>query len=439
MDARKLGRWVILPVLAVCVLASAAAATDYWVDALNGDDQNGNGGRTAPWQTITFSLTKLAANDTLHVMPGLYDGTGNGETFPLQLPAGVVVEGVSARDCIVDGEGNPARVIEMNSQTRVRYLTVKGATAGWWNAAIADWTGHNDWQVVGCIIDSPNARGIHVWDKNSNVVIADNFFANVYNDNVSVFASTNVDIVNNTFDGTTQKSLKAIIITGNNNVPSSGRIYNNSITNMTQFGIDADAASAALVTLDNNNLWANVANYGATLTPGPNDVSVDPQFVNLASSNLHLAATSPLVDRGSRTLASTSDIDQTPRPQGQGVDIGADEIVYEPTPKALSDFHIWKRPVPGASIDFVLLGKPQSAGAFALSLLQQNPPISMPVGQLHLNLAVLLLYMPVGFDARGVGQFSFPIPNVAGLVGLDVYAQGFSGTWLTRYEAIFIR
>ncbi len=48
-------------------------------------------------------------------------------------------------------------------------------------------------------------------------------------------------------------------------------------------------------------------------------------FVDAANNDLHLNETAPAVDQGSADLAPTRDRDRIPRPQGEGVDIGAYE------------------------------------------------------------------------------------------------------------------
>ena len=427
-------------IVVLCLLTATAPAVDYYVDALNGSNKGGNGSLKSPWKTLTYSLGNLAMNDTLHVLPGTYDTSSNGEIYPMTLPVGITMIGTSARDCILDAEGSTAasQVIVMSSGCTLANLTIKGSNNTWWDGAITSWGTNTDWKVLNCTIQG-NARGIHVWNNNKNVLIAGNYFSGVYNDNISVYASTGVDIFSNTFDGTLLKSLKAIIVTSNGTVPSAGRIYNNTISNYTQFGIDADAATGAGFTLDHNNLWNNVAHYSPNLTKGQNDISVDPVFVDAAAGNLHIAPTSPLVDKGIGTYTYITDWDGTPRPQGKTVDIGADELVFESNPAAIVDFHIFDQPAPGVTLDFVVLGVPLDAGAIAISMLQQNPPVTLPVGLLHLNLGTFLFFMPVGLDARGVGAFAFPIPNVPGLVGLSLYTQAFSGKWMTRYETIHIR
>ncbi|MBI2440434.1 MAG: right-handed parallel beta-helix repeat-containing protein, partial [Lentisphaerae bacterium] len=62
-----------------------------------------------------------------------------------------------------------------------------------------------------------------------------------------------------------------------------------------------------------------------------NSITGDPLFVNLPASNAHLLAQSPAVDRGSPNFAPADDIDGESRPQGGGVEIGADELATAPS------------------------------------------------------------------------------------------------------------
>jgi nitrous oxidase accessory protein NosD len=75
----------------------------------------------------------------------------------------------------------------------------------------------------------------------------------------------------------------------------------------------------------NNNLYFG----GSTTSPGawPDSAALfaDPQLVN-TYLDMHIAATSPAVDRGVTVDAGTLDIDGQPRVQGAAIDLGADEV-----------------------------------------------------------------------------------------------------------------
>ena len=74
-----------------------------------------------------------------------------------------------------------------------------------------------------------------------------------------------------------------------------------------------------------NNLYSG----GSTSSPGawPDSAAIfaDPQLVN-PPLDLHIAATSPAIDRGVSVNAGLLDIDGQPRVQGSAIDLGADEV-----------------------------------------------------------------------------------------------------------------
>ena len=78
------------------------------------------------------------------------------------------------------------------------------------------------------------------------------------------------------------------------------------------------------MTIDNNLYFG-----GSTTSPGawPDAAALfaDPQLVN-PSRDMHIAATSPAIDRGVSVNAGTLDIDGQPRVQGSAIDLGADEV-----------------------------------------------------------------------------------------------------------------
>jgi hypothetical protein len=57
----------------------------------------------------------------------------------------------------------------------------------------------------------------------------------------------------------------------------------------------------------------------------PGNTNADPGFVNADGGDLHLGAGSPAADQGVAMPGLIDDVEGTPRPQGDGVDIGAYE------------------------------------------------------------------------------------------------------------------
>lgn len=79
--------------------------TDWYVDAVAGSDGN-DGSLGAPFRTITHGLSVAVAGQTVHVQPGTY-AAATGETFPLVVPAGVVLVGDEANQ---GGGATPTQV-----------------------------------------------------------------------------------------------------------------------------------------------------------------------------------------------------------------------------------------------------------------------------------------------------------------------------------------
>src|SRR3989344_2660199 len=71
---------------------TTAQAADIYV-ATTGNDTTGNGSAGNPYKTITKAFTVDTDGDTVHLAAGLYDKTGNGETFPLPMSTGVTLPG----------------------------------------------------------------------------------------------------------------------------------------------------------------------------------------------------------------------------------------------------------------------------------------------------------------------------------------------------------
>jgi len=111
-------------------------------------------------------------------------------------------------------------------------------------------------------------------------------------------------------------------------------ISNNTIFNNTLYGFVMNSGTA---TLRNNIFWNNGSSItvnGGTITSSNNICSStntgcslfsDPRFVNAATNDFHLQASSPAIDSGLILPGVTTDFDGVSRPQGSAYDIGAYE------------------------------------------------------------------------------------------------------------------
>ncbi len=68
------------------------------------------------------------------------------------------------------------------------------------------------------------------------------------------------------------------------------------------------------------------SDIGPTAAPGTGNINAPPMFVNAMQSNFHLQSGSPVKDAADPAASLAIDIDGDTRPQGDGRDMGADEI-----------------------------------------------------------------------------------------------------------------
>jgi len=102
---------------------------------------------------------------------------------------------------------------------------------------------------------------------------------------VGVYSSSwSATIINNTFDSNNRGF----------HTHGTGVAKNNIVTNSTQYGIAVDGSFAEL---DYNDVWNNNPDY-QSLSPGPNDISLDPMFSDQTNHDYRLQATSPCIDAG---------------------------------------------------------------------------------------------------------------------------------------------
>ena len=86
------------------LLAARAAANDMYVNPQTGNDGN-LGTKASPLLTLHKAIGMVAASGggVVRAMPGIYadSPTYNNEQFPLNIPAGVALQGVGAKECVI--------------------------------------------------------------------------------------------------------------------------------------------------------------------------------------------------------------------------------------------------------------------------------------------------------------------------------------------------
>jgi parallel beta-helix repeat protein len=113
---------------------------------------------------------------------------------------------------------------------------------------------------------------------------------------------------------------------------SNNEIYNNTIYNVRQFGIEVLSSASGSV-IKNNLSYRNGMNYvnnGSGTTAANNSFSgIDPQFIDSSAGDFRLRSTSALIDAGVPVSLVSTDILGVARPQHTTYDIGAYEFTSE--------------------------------------------------------------------------------------------------------------
>jgi parallel beta-helix repeat protein len=203
--------------------ASSVAQQLLFVNPVVGTEQ-GEGSQRSPFRTITQALQAAQANTVIMLAPGTYSAE-TGESFPIQLKAGVTLQGDPAtrgRGIVIRGGGS--------------FLSPSFASQ---DVAVV---GANNSVITGVTITNPNRRGYGLWIESSNPTVTNNTFSGSTHDGISVTGSSTSLIQGNTF---TQNGANGITLYGT----TQAEIRENTFER-TGFGINI-AQNAAPRVLDN--------------------------------------------------------------------------------------------------------------------------------------------------------------------------------------------
>lgn len=199
----------------------------------------------------------------------------------------------------------------------IHFYSGQPGTGAHQNAIIEDnivfSNGHADYlfrDSGGNLISKVLGDGILVWVGSQHQVRN-----NLVYDNFVVGINVNADnslIVNNTVYNS--KGSSGLYIYDNRGVAvKNNLLFNNPIGDL-YYGLGNSACT--------NNLYITKTGSGGC----QQSIQQDPLLADPANSDFHLTASSPAIDAGTTQDAPSTDFEGTPRPQGAGIDIGADEF-----------------------------------------------------------------------------------------------------------------
>lgn len=212
-----------------------------FVDAQNGSDNQGNGSRTAPYQTITFASSRAPAGSLIQLFPGIYS-EASGEQFPIELQSGQILRG----DESTLGEG----FLIAGGGTYVSPTVSRQSVA-----ILA----RGEAEIRGVTVRNEGRRGYAIWVESANPKIYNNSFVGNIHDGVFVAGQSAPWIEGNRFY---QNGANGISILGT----STPTIVNN-LFQETGFGITVDQRSSP--TIQDNRILQNRAGVivGGNSTP----------------------------------------------------------------------------------------------------------------------------------------------------------------------------
>lgn len=273
--------WTVLALSASVLFAPTALGVNYVVDGLNGDDANSGISATGgasdlagldfsdAFKTIGQATSLTAPGDFIFVNAGAYPEQVRPTTKTTLIAVGEAVLGnadsvavviaAPAFDVVLDGfriENASTGVVILNSVTGIQLtnLTIRSCNTAM-DIRIADATVRRC-EITDCEFGLKHAGGPLTVEQCTfvgNVLAVALLPAVIFRNNVIAFNGT---------------------------------------------GISAPARANLAFSIDFNDLFGNIFDYVSGIVPGPNDISVDPQFIDVARRILTLRPTSPLINAG---------------------------------------------------------------------------------------------------------------------------------------------
>ena len=266
------------------------SATDYYVNAVSGNNTTGDGTYGNPWQTITYALGMVSGEGhTLNVAAGTYDAT-LGESFPIQIKDGISLSGAGIDISIIHGIST-ASVIKcvaiLNQSTQLSGFTITG---GGGTLSGSYYYGGGIYISAGSVLILANNRitsnvlynawgagaGIYITNAAPRILnnIIDLNSSGTFGDGCALYIASGTPLIKgNRITGnynSTEDDMGSIVVYG------AARIINNLIANNPETGIYC-GANAQII----NNTISDNGRHGIYVTSGAHPDSVYNNIISL--------------------------------------------------------------------------------------------------------------------------------------------------------------
>jgi len=194
--------------------------TAIYINPTQGNDK-AVGSQTAPLKTVSAALRRVKAPATLQLARGNYT-SASGETFPLRIPAGIIVIGHEASR----GQG-----IVLRGGGKYQSATFKQQNA----TAVLE----GNAQLRGVTVTNPEAKGTGIWVESANGAIARNTITNCQREGIFITGNSKPLVRDNILR---QNAASGIFLVRN----AKGEIKRN-LCEQTGYGIAVSDDSAPLI------------------------------------------------------------------------------------------------------------------------------------------------------------------------------------------------
>src|SRR5262249_15326409 len=134
---------LILPVACLALTAQLAAAGTYYVDAVAGNDNSGNGSQQHPWRTVTHAMSKVPGpGDVLRIAPGTYDAA-LGEAPEINVKSGITLQGAGKAATMIRARLVFTNLAQAPSVNNLLFNTMSVSVTGM----------HSGLNIASCMLD----------------------------------------------------------------------------------------------------------------------------------------------------------------------------------------------------------------------------------------------------------------------------------------------